>query len=51
MSAPAAAKDSVGGLLQARASVLVFLVFSLGYFSSAMVRAVTATLSPVLTSF
>jgi len=50
MSVPAAARGSVGGLLQARAGVLVFLVFALGYFSSAVVRAVTATLSPVLTS-
>ena len=50
MSAPAAVQGATGGLLQARASVLVFLVFSLGYFSSAVVRAVTATLSPVLTS-
>jgi predicted MFS family arabinose efflux permease len=50
MSAPAAVGGSVGGLLGARAGVLVFLVFALGYFSSAVVRAVTATLSPVLTS-
>ena len=50
MNASAAVRGSAGGLLQARASVLVFLVFALGYFSSAVVRAVTATLSPVLTS-
>ena len=41
---------SAPGVLGARASVLVFLAFALGYFCSAVVRAVTATLSPVLTS-
>ncbi len=38
------------GVLPLRSSVLVFLAFALGYFSSAVVRAVTATLSPVLTA-
>ena len=38
------------GLLSGRAAVFVFLAFALGYFSSALVRAVTATLSPVLTA-
>lgn len=38
------------GLLAMRPAVLVFLAFALGYFSSAVVRAVTATLSPVLTA-
>ncbi len=46
MSAQAAAP----GVLAARPAVLVFLAFALGYFSSAVVRAVTATLSPVLTA-
>ena len=32
-----------------RSAVLVFVAFALGYFSSAVVRAVIATLSPVLT--
>jgi predicted MFS family arabinose efflux permease len=32
-----------------RSAVLVFIAFALGYFSSAVVRAVIATLSPVLT--
>ncbi len=38
------------GLLSGRAAVFVFLAFALGYFSSALVRSVTATLSPVLTT-
>ena len=38
------------GKLPVRTAVLVFLAFALGYFSSAVVRAVTATLSPVLTA-
>ncbi len=54
MSAPAhsraaAAPDPAPGLLPVPAAVLVFLAFALGYFSSAVLRAVTATLSPVLT--
>ena len=36
-------------LLSRRLAVLVFLAFALAYFFSALVRAITATLSPVLT--
>lgn len=36
-------------LLSSRAAVLVFLAFAFSYFLSALVRAVTATLSPTLT--
>lgn len=43
---PAAIPDE--GRLTARAAVLVFLAFALAYFLSALVRAVTATLSPTL---
>ena len=35
--------------LSRRAAVVVFLAFALAYFFSALVRAITATLSPVLT--
>ncbi len=35
--------------LSRRLAVLVFLAFALAYFFSALVRAITATLSPVLT--
>jgi predicted MFS family arabinose efflux permease len=35
--------------LTGKGAVLVFLTFALGYFSSAVLRAITATLSPVLT--
>jgi len=37
-------------LLGRRAAVLVFLVFALSYFLSALVRAITATLSPTLSA-
>ena len=37
------------GRLQPRTAVLVFLAFAAAYFCSALVRAITATLSPVLT--
>lgn len=36
-------------LLSRRAAVLVFLSFALAYFLSALIRAITATLSPTLT--
>lgn len=42
--------DSDTGRLGPRAAVLVFLSFALGYFASALVRAITATLSPALTA-
>lgn len=42
------ASASHGGLLPARVAVLVFLSFALAYFLSALVRAITATLSPTL---
>jgi hypothetical protein len=35
-------------VLPRRAAVLVFLAFALAYFLSALIRAITATLSPVL---
>ncbi|TNF62202.1 MAG: MFS transporter [Burkholderiales bacterium] len=38
------------GRLHTRAAVLVFLAFALAYFLSALVRAVTATLSPTLSA-
>ncbi len=38
-----------GHQLSRRLAVLVFLAFALAYFFSALVRAITATLSPVLT--
>ncbi len=37
------------GLLPRRAAVLVFLAFAFAYFFSALLRAITATLSPTLT--
>jgi MFS family permease len=37
------------GRLDRKTGVLVFLVFAAAYFSSALVRSITATLSPVLT--
>ncbi|WP_439590433.1 MFS transporter [Hydrogenophaga sp.] len=37
-------------LLPARAAVIVFLAFVLAYFLSALLRAITATLSPVLSA-
>lgn len=39
-----------GELLDLRPAALVFLAFALGYFCSAVLRAGTATLSPVLTA-
>ena len=39
----------LGGKLDIKASALVFLAFAAAYFCSALVRAITATLSPVLT--
>ncbi len=38
------------GLLGVRQAVLVFLAFAFAYFLSALVRAITATLSPVLSA-
>ncbi len=37
-------------ILPTKKAVLVFLVFAFGYFLSTLLRAITATLSPVLTS-
>jgi MFS family permease len=42
--------DATDGLLPARTAVLVFLSFALAYFLSALVRAITATLSPTLSA-
>ena len=36
-------------LLPRRVAVVVFLAFAFAYFISALLRAITATLSPVLT--
>ncbi len=41
---------TAGATLPRRAAVAVFLAFALAYFVSALLRAVTATLSPVLTA-
>lgn len=41
--------DMTAATLPRRAAVAVFLAFALAYFFSALLRAVTATLSPVLT--
>jgi MFS family permease len=40
--------ETPDGLLPTRTAVLVFLSFALAYFLSALVRAITATLSPTL---
>lgn len=50
-SAPTANPASLGQSehLPRRAAVVVFLAFALAYFFSALVRAITATLSPTLT--
>jgi Sugar phosphate permease len=37
-------------ILQKNQAIIVFLVFAYGYFLSCLLRAITATLSPVLTS-
>ena len=37
-------------ILQKNQAIIVFLVFAFGYFLSCLLRAITATLSPVLTS-
>ncbi len=41
--------DPPAAKLPRRAAIAVFLAFALAYFFSALLRAVTATLSPVLT--
>jgi len=41
--------DGPTGRLEGKTGVLVFLAFAAAYFSSALVRSITATLSPVLT--
>jgi MFS family permease len=43
------APDEPTSRLEAKTGVLVFLAFAAAYFSSALVRSITATLSPVLT--
>ena len=47
--APAPAAPGASQVLPRRAAMVVFLVFAVAYFLSALLRAVTATLSPVLT--
>ncbi len=49
MNACGGASTASPGFLSGRAAVLVFLAFALGYFLSAVVRTVIATLSPTLT--
>ncbi|MDP1685309.1 MAG: MFS transporter, partial [Hydrogenophaga sp.] len=41
-------REATGDALVPRAAVIVFLSFALAYFFSALVRAITATLSPTL---
>jgi MFS family permease len=41
---------AASGRLDTRTTVIVFLAFAAAYFCSALVRAITATLSPVLTA-
>ena len=48
MSSPTFGEPSAH-ILPRRAAVAVFLAFALAYFLSALLRAITATLSPVLT--
>lgn len=43
------AATTASGLLSRRAGIVVFLAFAAAYFCSTLVRAITATLSPVLT--
>jgi MFS family permease len=43
------ANASVSALLPRRTAILVFLAFAFAYFLSALIRAITATLSPTLT--
>ena len=45
----ASAAPSEPGRLDAWTGAIVFLAFAAAYFCSALVRAITATLSPVLT--
>jgi len=44
-----AAQGAAPGYLDKRTGILVFLAFAAAYFCSALLRAITATLSPVLT--
>jgi MFS family permease len=44
-----AAQADTSGYLDKKTAVIVFLAFAAAYFCSALVRAITATLSPVLT--
>ena len=46
---PAAPPNAATDLLEPRTVVWVFMAFAAAYFCSALVRAITATLSPVLT--
>ena len=49
-SIPAIPPASSAGLLPLRTAVLVFVAFALAYFLSALVRAITATLAPTLST-
>ena len=46
---PAPENDAPHGLLGRRTGMVVFLAFAAAYFCSTLIRAITATLSPVLT--
>ena len=46
---PAPENDAPQGLLSRRTGMVVFLAFAAAYFCSTLIRAITATLSPVLT--
>ncbi len=49
-TATISAKNSfIGALLPTNQAILVFLAFAFSYFMSALIRAITATISPVLT--
>jgi len=48
-AAPTAAPTLPTGLLPRQAAIVVFLAFAAAYFCSTLVRAITATLAPVLT--
>lgn len=48
-AAPFPAAHAPTGLLARRAGIVVFLAFAAAYFCSTLVRAITATLAPVLT--
>ncbi|OOG41710.1 MFS transporter [Polaromonas sp. A23] len=48
-AAPLSTTADASGLLPRKAAIVVFLAFAAAYFCSTLVRAITATLAPVLT--